>query len=252
MSIEIVPVAQQGQGAFDGGRIMEHKPIGFPGDGGKGKPVSSLFYWAHAWSDAGGEIAEHPHEGFEIMSYVLKGGLEHWDSKLQGWKPLRTGDVQIIRAGDGISHAEKALAGGGFFQIWFDPNLDAALQRPASYDDYPAAAFPVRAVNGMTAKVIMGDGSPMSMETPGVRIEDQSLAAGSHRLEIGADRIAVATVIEGALTVGGQPVAKGDSIRIRDEAGVAVVAAAPARWFVVTVPARLPYRTYAQMRRLGD
>lgn len=252
MSIEVIPVADQGAGAFDGGRIREHKPIGFPGDGGKGKPVSSLFYWAHAWSDEGGTIGEHPHEGFEIMSYVLQGGLEHWDSKADAWKPLKTGDVQIIRAGDGISHAEKALAGGAFFQIWFDPDLAKAMERPASYDDYPAKVFPVTKTGGITAKIIMGDGAPMTMETPGVRIEDQALAPGEHRLEVGADRIAVITVIDGALTVGGQAVVAGDSLRIRDEASVAVAAASPARWFVITVPARLPYRTYAQMRKLGD
>ena len=74
------------------------------------KPYSNLFYWAHAWSDKGSLIGEHPHKAFEILSFVLEGDIEHYDSKLRGWKPLQKGDVQIIRAGSGISHAEKINA----------------------------------------------------------------------------------------------------------------------------------------------
>src|ERR1044071_6639811 len=137
MAIEVIPVERQGRRAFDEGRSLEHKPIGFPQDGGAGKQISSLFYWAHAWSDAGGLIDRHPHEGFEIMSIVLRGEIEHYDSRLDGWKKLSTGDVQVIRAGDGIVHAERLLKDSAIFQIWFDPNLERSLAHPASYDDYP-------------------------------------------------------------------------------------------------------------------
>ncbi|MEK7766093.1 MAG: pirin family protein, partial [bacterium] len=162
MAVQIIAKSKQSKGAFDGGAILEHKPIGFPGDGGEGKPVSSLFYWAHAWSDGGGLIDRHPHEGFEILSYVLTGTIEHFDSKLNGWKKLSAGDAQLIRAGDGIEHAEKLLPGGAIFQIWFDPDLAKSLAHPASYDDYPAASFPVRLAGGMSTKVVKGEGAPMT------------------------------------------------------------------------------------------
>lgn len=251
MPIEILPVSRQGRGAFDGGRIQEHKPIGFPQDGGAGKQISSLFYWAHAWSDEGGLIDQHPHEGFEIMSYVLKGDIEHYDSRLQGWKPLTAGDVQVIRAGDGIVHAEKLLPASGIFQIWFDPNLAVSLGHPASYDDYPASACPVHRDGGVTRKVIMGEDGPVRMETPGITIEDQSFAAGAHTLPCDPNRVYVTCGIEGSMELNGQPVPPGASARIRGEGPVSIKAVAVARWFVIGAPAIPPYRTYAQMHRLG-
>jgi hypothetical protein len=252
MSIEILPIARQGRGAFDEGRIQEHKPIGFPQDGGAGKQVSSLFYWAHAWSDAGGLIDQHPHEGFEIMSYVLRGAIEHYDSQLKGWKPLKAGDVQLIRAGDGIIHAEKILADSAIFQIWFDPNLEKSLAHPASYDDYPSSACPVRAAGGQSTKVIAGEGGPVRMETPDLTIEDQSFAPGSYTMPCNPNRVYVTCMIEGALELNGKAVPPGASVRIRGEGALPLAVAAPARWFVIGAPAIPAYRTYASLRRLGE
>ena len=251
MPIEILPISRQGRGAFDEGRIQEHKPIGFPQDGGAGKQISSLFYWAHAWSDAGGLIDQHPHEGFEIMSYVLKGEIEHYDSRLKGWKTLSAGDVQLIRAGDGIVHAEKLLPRSAIYQIWFDPNLEVSLAHPASYDDYPAATCPVRRDGGQSTKVIMGEGGPMRMETPGVTIEDQSFLAGTYTMPCDPNRVYITCLIEGQLELNGQTAPQGASARIRGEGPLAIVAGAPARWFVIGAPAIPPYRTYAQMHRLS-
>ena len=106
MSIQIIPVEQQGRGAFNGGEIVENKPIGFPQDRSSIRPYSNLFYWAHAKSLTDSTIGLHPHQGFEICSFVLKGNIRHFDTKLNDWKPLEAGDVQIIRAGNGISHSE--------------------------------------------------------------------------------------------------------------------------------------------------
>ena len=50
MSISIYKKENQADGNFNYGEILEKKPIGFPQDGGKLKPYSNLFYWAHAWT----------------------------------------------------------------------------------------------------------------------------------------------------------------------------------------------------------
>lgn len=252
MAIEVIPVDRQGRGAFDGGRIQEHKPIGFPQDGGAGKQISSLFYWAHAWSDPGGLIDRHPHEGFEIMSYVLKGTIEHFDSRLDGWKRLAAGDVQLIRAGDGIEHAERLMPDSAIFQIWFDPNLARSLEHPASYDDYPAASCPVTTEGGRTVKVIHGPGGPVRMETPGVTIEDQVYAPGTYALANDPSRVLVTCVIDGALTVNGRAAPLGSSVRVKGEGPLTLEAAGPARWLVIGVPSSPGYRTYASLHRLGE
>ena len=53
------------------GEILENKPIGFPGDGGKLKPYSNIFYWLMRGQDQKSTIGLHPHQGFEICSFVL-------------------------------------------------------------------------------------------------------------------------------------------------------------------------------------
>ena len=75
MSIQILKSQEQNQGSFDGGLIKERKPIAFPGENPVLQPFSTLFYWAHAWSLHGGTIAEHPHRGFEICTFVLEGTI---------------------------------------------------------------------------------------------------------------------------------------------------------------------------------
>ena len=98
--------------------ILENKPIGFPQDGGIVKPYSNLFYWAHAWAPIeDSTIGLHPHRGFEICSFVLKGEIEHYDTLLDKWITLKKGDVQVIKAGKGISHSEKLKEGSEIFQI---------------------------------------------------------------------------------------------------------------------------------------
>jgi redox-sensitive bicupin YhaK (pirin superfamily) len=186
------------------------------------------------------------------MSYVLKGEIEHYDSQLKGWKTLAAGDVQVIRAGDGIVHAEKLLPDSAIFQIWFDPDLEKSLVRPASYDDYAAATCPVRTVGGLTTKMILGEGGPVAMETPGVTIEDQVYQPGSYTLPCDPSRVLVTCVIDGELSVNGHPAPLGSSVRVKGEGPLTITATAPARWLVIGAPANPGYRTYASMHRLGE
>ena len=52
------------------------------------QPYSNLFYLANAWSEKGGLIDEHPHKMFEIMSFILEGEVQHYDSKFDRWLSL--------------------------------------------------------------------------------------------------------------------------------------------------------------------
>ena len=58
----------------------------------------------------------HPHQGFEICSFILKGNINHFDTKQNKWIPLSKGDVQIIRSGNGISHVEEIDKNSEIFQ----------------------------------------------------------------------------------------------------------------------------------------
>jgi redox-sensitive bicupin YhaK (pirin superfamily) len=248
MAITIVPKELQANGQFNGGAIMEKKPIGFPQDGGGGvKPYSNLFYWAHAWSDKGSLIGEHPHKGFEILSFVLEGDIEHYDSKLRGWKPLKKGDAQIIRAGNGISHAEKVNAKSEIFQIWFDPNLEKTLTKPATYNDYPDAEFPVTKQNGMTIKTFKGENSPLQMDTEGVSIKEFTLSEGQHKLPLDKNSVYSVFVVGGTVLAENNLMKKGDYAIIKEIESANISASVESKLFVIETPLSPSYRTYAEM-----
>ena len=186
MSIQHFTIDQQGSGQFNNGEIIENKPIGFPQDDGPLKPYSSLFYWAKATALQDSTIGLHPHQGFEIMSFVLEGRIRHYDTQSKEWMPLDRGDVQIIRSRKGISHAEHMEAGSVMFQIWFDPNLQATLPQEASYSDYRADSF--QEENGKTIYRNEEEGQ-VKMDAPEVNIWRQQFSTGSSELSLKKESI---------------------------------------------------------------
>jgi len=247
MAITIVPKEKQADGQFNGGAILEKKPIGFPQDGGGVKPYSNLFYWAHAWSDKGSLIGEHPHKGFEILSFMLEGDIEHYDSKLRGWKPLKKGDVQIIRAGSGISHAEKLNAKSEIFQIWFDPDIEKTFTQPASYNDYAADKFPVEKKNGITIRTLKGENSPLEMVSENVFIKEYTLSEGGHKLPLNKDFIYSMFLVSGTVLAENNLLRKGDYAIIKEVESLEISATTESKLFVIETPAKLSYRTYTEM-----
>ncbi len=106
----------------------------------------------------------HPHRGFETVTYLLSGEMQHRDS----WGNhglLGPGDVQWMTAGSGLVHSE--LPGEGLvrnggkllgFQLWINlPRKDKMIA--PRYQDTPSARIPVarNAAGTVTAKVIAGE-----------------------------------------------------------------------------------------------
>lgn len=76
-------------------------------------------------SVSGGQgFGAHPHQNMEIISIPLSGDLEHKDS-MGNTTVIRSGDVQIMSAGTGVTHSEynkNADEQVDFLQIWVIPN----------------------------------------------------------------------------------------------------------------------------------
>lgn len=105
---------------------------------------------------------DHPHRGFETVSYFIEGYGEHRDS-MGNVAILGPGDVQWMTAGAGIVHSELPeesfrLRGGPAheFQIWVNlPRRDKMA--PPRYQEVPAARTPIARGEGVTARIIAGD-----------------------------------------------------------------------------------------------
>ena len=100
---------------------------------------------------------DHPHRGFETVTYMLDGRMQHRDH-LGNTGDLGPGSVQWMTAGRGVIHSEMPQQSEGRmrgFQLWI--NLPAAEKmRPAEYRDIPADAVPELEFGGGRARVIAG------------------------------------------------------------------------------------------------
>ena len=249
MAITIIPKEKQGYGAFNGGEIVENKPIGFPQDHSSIRPYSNLFYWAHARAVKDSTIGLHPHQGFEICSFVLKGNIRHYDTKLQEWRPLQAGDVQIIRAGNGISHSEFMSKDAEIFQIWFDPNITVTLDQPATYDDYRSDDFPVSDIGSSKVTTLAGDGSPFRMETPGIHIEKIELVNSSRTINGEPGKVYSIYVLDGEVLLNGEIAKTYDFAILTEEQSIEIQSLTEASVFIISSPKQPGYRTYAELMK---
>ena len=111
----------------------------------------------------------HPHRGFETVTYMLDGHMQHKDSG-GNTGDLGPGDVQWMTAARGIVHSEMPQQTAGRmrgFQLWL--NLPAKEKmKPAAYRDIAAAEIPVAATgNGVRVRIIAGTLEQGSRTTTG-------------------------------------------------------------------------------------
>ena len=247
MKLEIYTIEDQARGHFNNGEILENKPIGFPGDGGKLKPYSNIFYWAHAWTGSKkSTIGLHPHQGFEICSFVLKGKINHFDTKQNSWIPLSEGDVQIIRSGNGISHSEELMENSEIFQIWFDPNLRVSLNKLASYDDYNSQDFKILDSKWKKTKIIKDENSKLKMDSEGIEIFQYSyLDNKNDEISLKLDKIHSFFIIDGEISINGKIISKGFFFTVTDQNLLKLKILSNSEIFRISSPKNVSYKTYS-------
>ena len=108
-------------------------------------------------SDYAAGFPDHPHRGFETVTYMRKGILEHQDH-LGNRGVIESGGAQWMTAGKGVIHSEMPLQKEGAFhgfQLWL--NLPAQEKmRPAEYHDLQPDMIPKVAVGDHQVAVLGG------------------------------------------------------------------------------------------------
>jgi quercetin 2,3-dioxygenase len=199
---------------------------------------------------------DHPHRGFETVSYILEGAIQHEDSA--GHRGvLRSGDVQWMTAGGGIIHSEtptpEVLERGGrmhAFQVWVNLPARLKMTRPR-YQDIPAAKIPAAETSDGLARVkiiageALGQRAVIETHTP-IVYQDWTLAPGADvTLPIQRDHGVLAYVFEGAARVGGREVRDGQLAVLGEGDAVRLGASVDARLLVLAgVPIGEPVAHY--------
>lgn len=256
MDITIYPPEAQGIGEFDGGRITETKPLGFPGEGPGVPHMGPLFYWAWATAKGYGKIGLHPHRAFEIMSYALEGEIGHYDT-MGNRSRVKAGGAQVMQTGSGISHEEETVGDHNeFFQIWFEPDLKETVRRPPTYAEFRHEDFPIEVRDGVTLKNVIGNAAPVSLVAEAA-MQDILIPSGHrYRRELSTNRTLAMVVIDGKGTLNDEAhseqhdiaakyftvVHAGKNGSIAIQAGQAV----PLRLAMIEVPAVVKYALYRE------
>lgn len=156
----------------------------------------------------------HPHRGFETVTYMLEGRMRHRDN--QGNEGLLTsGSVQWMTAGRGLVHSEMPEQEEGRmsgFQLWI--NLPAAQKMCAPrYQDIAPERIPeVDTEAGVHVRVLAGEfggaRGPVDAEATSPLYLDLALPAGAAiEVPVPAGHTAFAYVFEGRAELAGQAVA---------------------------------------------
>ncbi|HET8647021.1 MAG TPA: pirin family protein, partial [Vicinamibacteria bacterium] len=192
---------------------------------------------------------DHPHRGFETVTYMLAGAMEHRDHR-GNVGHLGPGSVQWMTAGRGIVHSEMPRQEQGLmwgFQLWV--NLPAALKMTEPrYQDIPAERVPEVTVGEARVRVIAGEaggrpGAVTGIATDPVYLDVRLPAGAAFDHPLPGDHSAFCYVYQGVVEVGDEGRARtlargqlavlgpGPRVRLRasspEEARALLVAARP-------------------------
>ena len=182
----------------------------------------------------GGGFDFHPHRDMEIVTVVLDGALEHRDN-LGNRGVIRPGEVQVMSAGKGILHAEHNNSKTEplhLLQLWILPRNKGNTPR------WEQQTFDQAARRGRLLPVVS------SGDVPGTLAIDQNATIYVSSLSEGQEathateqtRKPYLFVIDGAVTVNGRAVNKGDQARIDHERKLEIVATADSELILLDLP----------------
>ena len=173
----------------------------------------------------------HPHKDMEIITYVRKGAITHKDS-LGNMGRTEAGDVQVMSAGTGITHAEYNMEDEPttLFQIWILPT------RSGEAPSWGARPFPKGDRSGRFVTLASGfaaDNDALPIRTD-ARVVGATLRAGeTAEYRLGSDRHAYLVPAAGAVEVNGVRVGTRDGAAIEKTDILAVTALADAEIVLV-------------------
>ncbi|MFK5913069.1 MAG: pirin family protein [Woeseiaceae bacterium] len=145
---------------------------------------------------------DHPHRGFEAITYMFKGGMNHKDN-LGNESFVTAGGAQRFTAGKGLVHSEMPAEddNSNGIQLWI--NLPKKLKQiEPSYQQVNEDEFPVLEVGGAQVKILVGESSPLKLNTDVIYQHIKLNKSAKYTVDIKASMRGIIYLIEGELVIG--------------------------------------------------
>ena len=171
----------------------------------------------------------HPHRDMEIITYVRTGAITHQDS-LGNKGRTGAGDVQVMSAGTGVTHAEYNLEDEEttLFQIWIETD------RPSAPPSWGMMPFPKQAREGSFQTLASGDSDDGALTiNADARILGATLAAGTSLTYRPDPARHLYLVPSAAVRINGVDAAARDGVAITGEAELRIEAISDAELVLV-------------------
>lgn len=155
----------------------------------------------------------HPHRDMEIITYLLRGSLQHKDSMGNG-RIIRPGDVQYMAAGSGVLHSEfnpSADEATHLLQIWIQPNRRGVTPRYEERSFSTAATGVLHKVAGPTH-----DGGAIAIHQDAELWLARLEAGQTVTHTVGAGRHVWLHVAEGDVRIGDATLHGGDALAVTE------------------------------------
>jgi redox-sensitive bicupin YhaK (pirin superfamily) len=242
----------RGRATSDGGGVKLTRVIGGPG-----LPDLDPFLMLDEFrsDDAADYMAgfpDHPHRGFETVTYMLAGRMRHGDHK-GNVGLLRPGSVQWMTAGRGIVHSEMPEQENGLmwgFQLWVNlPARDKMIE--PRYQEFAPEAIPETVLDGARVRVIAGrvgdvEGPVRAVATEPLYLDIALPRHAAIEVPVRAGHAAFAYMFEGAAEVGGRRLERGELGVLSDGGSVSLNAGPEAGRLILVAgkPLREPIAKY--------
>jgi hypothetical protein len=199
----------RGRAASDGAGVKLTRVIGQPALPDLDPFLMLDEFGSDKGADYIGGFPDHPHRGFETVTYMLAGRMRHGDNQ-GNVGLLRPGSVQWMTAGRGIIHSEMPEQEEGLmagFQLWVNLPAKDKMTKPRYQDIDPEKVPVAERPDGTKVKVLVGsfDGvtGPVTDVATDPTYLDITLPAGvSASVPLAAEHNAFAYVFEGTATIG--------------------------------------------------
>jgi len=168
--------------------------------------------WDHFTIQPANGFPDHPHRGFEAITYIFSGTMKHTDN-LGNCSIVTMGGAQRFTAGSGLVHSEMPATQGETIGIQLWINLPQRLKSIApDYQQVNADKIPEKEFDFGLVRFIVGQDSPLKLQTAIEYRDIQFNSSGDYQTKIPVTYQGFIYIAAGKIIAQGNKLKKGDAL----------------------------------------